>query len=252
MSITFQSAGFSYPGAAPALRDISLEVPSGDFLLVSGHNGAGKSTLLRLLNGMLKPDTGRIIIDGHDTRITPVSRLASIVSVTFQHPGDQIFASTVFDEVRFGPRHLRRPDPDCDCREALALLGLESFSSWHPYDLSPANRKLLTIASAVAAGTPFLAFDEPTVHLSQPERVLLAGALQQLGKAAKSFIIVSHDLEFFLPITKRILLLREGNISFLGDRRDIHRYSTLARKSGVRLPYSFRLRPHVGLPLLPE
>ncbi|MEX2116319.1 MAG: ABC transporter ATP-binding protein [Bacteroidota bacterium] len=252
MSITFQSAGFSYPGGAPALRNISLEVPAGDFLLVTGHNGAGKSTLLRLLNGMLKPDTGCILVDGFDTRSTPVSRLAAIVSVTFQHPGDQIFASTVLDEVRFGPRHLRHPDPGRACSDALSLLGLEAFSSWHPYDLSAAHRKLLTVASAVATGAPFLAFDEPTVHLSQPERVILANALRHLVKAGRSFVIISHDLEFFLPITKRILLLRAGEVSFLGDRRDIDRYATLARKSGVRLPYSFRLRPHVGLPLLPD
>jgi len=252
MSIALQSAGFSYPGSAPALRDISLEVPSGDFLLVTGHNGAGKSSLLRLLNGMLKPNTGCILIDGRDTKTTPVSSLAPVVSVTFQHPGDQIFASTVFDEVRFGPRQLHRPDPDRDCREALVLLGLESFSSSHPYDLSPANRKLLTIASAVASGSPYLAFDEPTVNLSQPERVKLSSMLHRLGDAGRSFIIVSHDLEFFLPIAKRILLLHAGRISFLGDRRDIQRYENLARKAGVRLPHSFRLRPHVGLPLLPD
>jgi len=252
MSIAFQSAGFSYPDSAPALRDLTLEVPSGDFLLVTGHNGAGKSTLLRLLNGMLKPDTGRILLDGRDTKTTPVSSLAAVVSVTFQHPGDQIFASTVFDEVRFGPKQLDRPDPDRDCTDALALLGLESFSASHPYDLSPANRKLLTIASAVATGSPYLAFDEPTVTLSQPERVTLSTMLHRLSGAGRSFIIVSHDLEFFLPITKRILLLHAGRISFLGDRRDIQMYQGLARKAGVRLPYSFRLRPHVGLPLLPD
>ncbi|MEX1140321.1 MAG: ABC transporter ATP-binding protein [Bacteroidota bacterium] len=252
MSIIFDSVGFSYTNGVPVLRNVSLDLPPGDFLLVTGHNGAGKSTLLRLLNGMLKPNTGRIVINGHDTRRTPVSSLAATVSVTFQHPADQIFGSTVFDEVQFGPRHLRLPDKDRHCREALALFGLQPFSAWHPYDLSSANRKLLTIASAVATGAPFLAFDEPTVHLSQPERVLLSSALRQLAQTGRSFIIVSHDLEFFLPLTKRVLLLREGQISFLGGRRDIDRYAVLARASGVRLPYSLRLRPHVGLPLLPD
>lgn len=252
MSLIFHSARFSYPGGDPVLRDISLEIPPGDFLLVTGHNGAGKSTLLRLLNGMLKPIEGRVLVGGVDTRTTPVSELAKTVSVTFQHPGDQIFASTVFDEVRFGPNHLRRSDPDRDCRDALSLTGLESFSSMHPYDLSAADRKLLTIASAIATGAPFLAFDEPTVHLSQPEKAIFANALRELRETGRTLIIISHDLEFFLPMAKRLLLLRSGAISFLGDQSDIERYSSVARTSGVRLPYSFRLRPHVGLGLLPD
>lgn len=252
MSIVFDSAGFSYPGGSPVLHNLSFEIPAGDFLLVTGHNGAGKSTLLRLLNGMMKPTSGRVLVRGVDTRSTPVSKLAATISVTFQHPADQIFASTLLEEVRFGPRHLRLADPDHHSREALALLGLESFAEWHPYDLSSANRKLLTIASALATGAAFLAFDEPTVHLSQPERIVLTNALRQLQNSGRTCIIVSHDLEFFLPITNRILLLREGAMTFLGGRQDIARYAGLARKSGVRLPYSLRLRPHVDLPLLPE
>jgi energy-coupling factor transport system ATP-binding protein len=252
MSINFQSTGFSYPGGGPVLHDISIDVPSADFLLITGHNGAGKSTFLRLLNGMLKPTEGRVLVDGQDTRSIPVSRLASTVSVTFQHPGDQIFASTVLDEVRFGPKHFRRPDPDSDSNKALTLLGLESFSAMHPYDLSSAGRKLLTIASAIATGAQYLAFDEPTVHLSQPERARFLDALQQLRNTGKTFIIISHDLEFFLPIAKRILLLNSGVVSFLGHHTEIDRYTVLARKSGVRLPNSFRLRPHVGLGLLPD
>lgn len=252
MSIVFDSAGFSYPNGAPVLHDLSFEIPPGDFLLITGHNGAGKSTLLRMLNGMLKPTSGRVLVGGVDTSSTAVAKLAATVSVTFQHPADQIFASTLLEEVRFGPKHLRLPDPDRHSFEALGLLGLESFAKWHPYDLSPAHRKLLTIASAIASGAEFLAFDEPTVHLSQRERTLLSNAFQHLRNAKKACIIVSHDLEFFLPRTNRILLLREGEMTFLGGRRDIGGYTDLARKSGVRLPYSFRLRPHVDLPLLPE
>lgn len=252
MSIVFDSVGFSYPDGPPVLHHVSFEVPAGDFLLVTGHNGAGKSTLLRLLNGMLKPTAGRVLVNGIDTRNAAVSTLAATVSVTFQHPADQIFAATLFDEVRFGPRHLRLPDPDRHSREALALLGLERFAGMHPYDLSSAGRKLLTIASAVATGASFLAFDEPTVHLSQPERAIFSKALRHIRSHGRACIIVSHDLEFFLPITNRILLLREGTVTFQGGRQDIDRYASLARASGVRLPYSLRLRPHVDLPLLPE
>ncbi|MBI4418495.1 MAG: ABC transporter ATP-binding protein, partial [Ignavibacteriales bacterium] len=180
-----------------------------------GPNGAGKSTLLRLLNGLLKPSAGAVTVEGLDTRDVPTARLAAKIAVTFQHPADQIFSSTVLGEVRYGPRNLGRSDPDGNARRALELFDLDQYSSAHPYDLPPSLRRLLTIASAVAMGSPFLAFDEPSVHLTQPERMVFLRVLRQLGSEGRTFIIVSHDLEYFLPICTKVVVMEGGTARVL-------------------------------------
>ena len=249
MSIVFDTVSFSYDGANSVLQDLSAEIPSGSFVLIGGANGAGKSTLLRLLNGLIRPTAGRVLIVASDTRATPTSGLAATVAVTFQNPSDQLFAPTVFKEAVFGPRNLGRQHPEDDARTALNLLGLGEYAGMHPYDLSPALQRLLTVASAVAMGSPFLAFDEPSVGLSQPEREILKSALRTLSKEGRSLIIVSHDFEFFLPLCERVLILAQGGIGFQGSPGEMLDRHRDIRKAGIRLPISVRLAHRARLPL---
>lgn len=210
MSIVLESVQFGYGGADPVLRGAHCEIGEGEFVLITGRNGAGKSTMLRLFNGLLRPVSGRVLVNGVDTRTTTTAALAAHIAVTFQHPSDQLFASTVFGEARYGPRNLGRPDPDADARHALELFGLAPFSALHPYDLHPAHRRLLTIASAAAMGSPFLAFDEPSVHLSQPERRIALRALKELKSENRTMIVVSHDERFFRPLSTSVLRVEDG------------------------------------------
>lgn len=248
MSVVFDSVSFSYPKGTPVLQQISLEITAGRFFLIGGPNGAGKSTLLRLMNGLNKPTAGTVLVDNRDSKWTPTSELAASVAVTFQNPSDQIFASTVFKEAAFGPRNLRRPHPEDDARAALGLLGLLPQASVHPYDLSPASRRLLTVASAVATAAPFLAFDEPTVGLSQPERAIVKSAFQTLTKEGRSVIIVSHDFEFFLPLCERVVILAQRGIAFQGSPGELLDRHMDIRKAGIRLPIVVRLMHHAGIP----
>lgn len=246
MSVRFDGVRFSYDPQALVLRDLSLEIPHGEFLLVVGHNGAGKSTLLKLLNGILKPSAGRITVFANDTARTPTSRLAHDVCVTFQNPGDQIFASTVLEEAAFGPRSLGRDDPKSLARSALALCGLAGTVASHPYDLAQPQRKLLTIASAVATGARVLAFDEPSVSLSEPERSTLARVLAKLRSEARTLVIVSHDVGLFLPFADRLLVLRRGNAPVALAAADARAHERMLANAGVRWPYAQRLERFLG------
>ena len=241
MSIRFDSVSFAYAGGMPVFRDLSCELVGGECLLVVGHNGAGKSTLLKLLNGILRPQAGRVSIFGRDTARTATSELARDVCVTFQNPGDQIFASTVLEEASFGPRALKHKEPDQGAREALALCGLAESQAIHPYDLSQSARKLLTVASAVATGARILAFDEPSVSLSQPERRTLEAALGSLRSQGRTLVIVSHDVGLFLPLADRILVLKSDEPPVMLTARDVASREHLLRQAGVRLPYAERL-----------
>jgi energy-coupling factor transport system ATP-binding protein len=188
-----------------------------------------------------------IEVNGRDTSLSPTAEMARSVCVTFQHPEDQIFSSTVLKEVTFGPANLRRPDPESLARRALALLGLEQLRTRHPYDLQPAERKLLTIASAVASDAPILAFDEPTVRLSQPERIILHRAFRTLQREGRTLLLVSHDLEFCLPLASQLLILSAGRCVFVGAAAEIWSRQSELRRAGVRIPLPVRIRPHLGL-----
>lgn len=253
MTIRCDQVVFSYDGVTRVLGPLSFGLEAGSTLLIVGHNGAGKSTLFKLLNGILRPGQGRIIVNGRLTAEHPTSALAREICVTFQHPGDQIFNSTVQREVEFAPSNLQRRSPAALAHRALSLLNLQSKATQHPYDLHAADRKLVTIASAIASDAPILAFDEPTVQLSQPERRLLHGAFGALRREGRTLLLISHDLPFCLPISTHLLILSAGETVYFGPSSGIWACQSLLRRAGVRMPMAIRLRPYAGLgETLPE
>jgi energy-coupling factor transport system ATP-binding protein len=237
---------FSYGGGVPVLHDLSFSAEQGGFLLVIGQNGVGKSTLLKLLNGILKPTSGQVLINGLDTATHPTSRLAKEICVTFQNPADQIFASTIRAEVEFGPKNLRRENVSQLVDNALSLCELNSLSSHHPYDLPAAQRKLLTVASAIASGAHFLAFDEPSAGLSQIERSVFERLLSTLKMENRGLIVVSHDLALLLPYATMVLILARGGLIYYGDANAVTQQRELIRKAGLRLPLPYRLEKLLG------
>jgi energy-coupling factor transport system ATP-binding protein len=246
MSLILENLTFGYSTDQPVLHNLSLSMADGEFVLLMGQNGAGKSTLLKLLNGILKPTAGWVTVNGLDTRQVPTHALASHIAVTFQNPADQIFASTVAAEIAYGAKTLRRQSPAQLAESAARLLGLEQNLSRHPYDLSLAHRKLLTVASAVAMDSPILAFDEPSASLSQPERLVLLRALESLRQSGKTLLIVSHDLDLFIPVMSRIVVLAGGTILHDGRSEDFLREPRLARSVALTVPLVLRLQMHIA------
>ena len=250
MRIEFRKVCFAYQPNVPVLSDVSFVLEPGGFLLIVGQNGAGKSTLLKLLNGILKPTGGSVLVGGLDTATSSTDALTRHVCVTFQNPADQLFASTVRREIEFAPRNLKRPDSVRLVEEALSLCELGPVAHQHPYDLPLAQRKVLTVASALASGSPFLAFDEPSAGLSQLERSLLDKLMRSLRAAGRGLLVVSHDLELFLPYASTVLLLHQGTVNFFGEPEQLLREEAILKEAGLRLPTLMRLRKELGMPLL--
>jgi energy-coupling factor transport system ATP-binding protein len=246
MKLEFNNVSFEYASDRPLLKDLSFEAGPTDVLLIVGQNGVGKSTLLKLSNGILKPSAGHVRVGELDTKEHRISRLAREICVTFQNPADQIFAPTVEKEVAFAPRNLGRKDPAGLAMQAMALCGLDSVAMQHPYDLPPAQRKLLTVASAVASGAPLLAFDEPSAGLSQLEQRGLERILASLKIENRGLVVVSHDLGYFLRYATKVLVLRENETLYYGAPERLVANEGVLRKAGLKLPIPERVYRILG------
>jgi energy-coupling factor transport system ATP-binding protein len=249
VDLKFASVSFAYPGAVQALRDITLEIARGERIALVGENGAGKSTLAKHLNGLLKPDEGHVLVDGQDTRHETVARLARHVGYVFQNPDEQLFSNTVRAETAFGPKNLGFAEDEIEVRveKALHAVGLLDQAGNHPYDLLPAQRKLLGIASVYAMDTPILVLDEPTMGLDLNGVEKVSSVLDECFAAGKTVIIISHDLDFCAERVNRYIIMAGGTIRFDGGIESAFNDAELLKHAGLEAPQLVRLAHALGI-----
>ena len=194
---------------------MSFAVAPGERVALLGKNGAGKSTVARLVTGLLTPDTGIVWVGDWNTRGLAPENLARRVGSVFQHADQQLFARTLLDDVRFGPRALGLPPDDVARRadEALDALDLTGHAMQHPYDLSPAFRKLAALAGALALDPAVLVLDEPTSGLDRALRARVARALLERAAAGVALLVITHDLSFAAEVLERGVVLDGGRVA---------------------------------------
>ena len=218
-SIELDAVSFAYPDGTRALSGVTLRIEPGESVAIVGQNGSGKSTLVRHLNGLLRPTTGRVLLDGRDVRLTHVARLAGLVGLAFQNPYRQLFAGRVSVEVAFGPRNLglRGPALDERVRAALEEVGLTAEASTNPYDLGYSRRKLLALASVLAMRTPVLVLDEPTTGQDARGVALVRDVVSRAVGDGRTVIAISHDMRFVAESFRRVVVMREGRVVLDGS-----------------------------------
>ena len=162
--LILKDVSFSYPGGFLAVDHINLEIKSGENVAIVGQNGAGKTTTVKMMNGLLKPTEGDVLIGDMNTKNYTTAQVSRVVGYVFQNPDDQIFHATVESEVRYGPKTMKLDPAEEDRRvqEALEITGMEEFKDENPMNLPLSMRKFVTIAAVIAMGTEILIFDEPT------------------------------------------------------------------------------------------
>ncbi len=223
-----------------ALRDVSLRVEPGDRIGIAGHTGSGKSTLVQLLAGLLKPTSGRVLLDGvpaHERTASSRSRRRR-VGIAFQYPEDQIFERTVFREVAFGPRNfgLRGHELATRVSWALSTVGLDAdeMKDRIPFTLSGGEMRRLALASTLALRPEVLILDEPTAGLDpQGQAQLLEHIADWQESAGRTLILVSHDLTALAGTIDRVAILQEGTLAAVGPARRILSVSDGLRSSGL-------------------
>lgn len=212
--IEIEGVTFSYPSVDKALDDVSLTIHKGEFVAIMGENGAGKTTLVKHLNGLLRPQEGRIKIDGADIADLSVANLARKVGLVFQNPDDQLFSENVEEEISFALRNFGFGSDVIDKRVdwAVNLLDLERYRKSSPFILSGGERKRVALGSVLAWDPEIVVLDEPTIGQDYAQKERLGHFLMQLRTQGKTIVIVTHDVEFVAECKPRIVLMADGTI----------------------------------------
>jgi energy-coupling factor transport system ATP-binding protein len=205
---------FAYPTGLEALKGINLTVDDGEFLAVMGQNGAGKTTLVKHFNGLLKPTTGEVLVDGVSTRDVSVAKLARNVGFVFQNPDHQLFSETVEDEIAFALKNFGFEEAVIKKQVdwALNLLDITPYRKTSPFMLSGGERKRVALASILAWDPQVIILDEPTIGQDHQQKEKLQQFILQLNAQKKTVVVVTHDVEFVAECNPRVILMSQGKI----------------------------------------
>jgi energy-coupling factor transport system ATP-binding protein len=248
LAISCRDLGFSYPGSGrPALSGVSFTLRAGEYVGVVGPNGGGKSTLVRLLNGLLRPDSGRVSVSGHDP-VTEPFEVRRHLSVLFQNPDNGLVAPFVEDDVAFGLENLGFPREEMRERvaDAIETVGLEGFERREPHTLSGGEKQRVALAGLLAVRPEILVLDEPTSMLDAAGRREILERLEAL-RAEKTVMHVTHHLEELVN-ADRILVLNGGELVADESPQRIFSDAGLLRENRLVLPVVPRLALGLGLP----
>ena len=230
------------PFEKKALDDVSFTVRDGDFIGLIGHTGSGKSTLIMHLNGLLKPTSGQILVDGLDLSDKNVSlrEVRKRVGLVFQYPEYQLFEETVVGDVMFGPRNLGLDEAECRARaeEALRLVGLSDPALWDksPFELSGGQKRRTAIAGVLAMKPGTLILDEPTAGLDPRGRDGIMNLMRDIHAGGTTLIMVSHSMTDVSRLCSRILVMNHARLTADGAPADIFADAARIREAGLELP----------------
>lgn len=215
--IEFKNVSVSYDGELPILCDVSFRIPDGDFVAFVGTNGAGKSTTMRLINGLLKPSSGQILIDGVPTTQLRTSQLAAKVGFLFQNPDRQICCSTVREELLFGFRAQGRADAEAEAKVDAMIERFGFDGDAEPFLLNRGTRQLLALASIIVMEPPVVVLDEPTTGLDFRECAKVMDVIAELNARGTTVIMVCHDMEVVADYAKRVIAMTAGQVVADGE-----------------------------------
>ncbi|PKM53454.1 MAG: energy-coupling factor transporter ATPase [Firmicutes bacterium HGW-Firmicutes-5] len=246
MSITIENLNYTYGADTAfrmqALKQINLTIKPGEFVGLIGHTGSGKSTLIQQINGILKPDSGSVMI-GDISIFDKGVDLRSIrqkVGLVFQYPEHQLFEMTVFKDVAFGPTNMKLEEDEIKKRvkHALDIVGIdETLYESSPFDLSGGQKRRVAIAGVLAMMPKILILDEPTAGLDPQGRYEILNEIQNLHKSLGiTVILVSHSMEDIARYVERVVVMDKGEIKMDGVVKEIFKETEALEAMGLAVP----------------
>ena len=250
------------PFQSVALHDVTLAIPDGQFVGLIGHTGSGKSTLVQHLNGLIKPTSGEVLVDGQSLsdKATDLRAIRRKVGLVFQYPEYQLFEETVFKDIAFGPSNLGLSQEEIGerVREAAQLVGLnEDLLERSPFELSGGQKRRVAVAGVLAMRPATLILDEPAAGLDPRGHARMLDIMRSLhGRGGMTLVMVSHSMSDVAKLCSRILVMNKGTLAMDGSPEEIFMLGTKLTELGLGLPESaelseklrnegFRLPPNV-------
>ncbi len=234
--------GQGTPFEKVAVEDVSISIEKGEFVGVIGHTGSGKSTLIQTLNGLIRPTSGQVLLDGKDIWAEPkkIRNVRFQVGLVFQYPEYQLFEETVLKDIMFGPKNMGLSDDEARARayEAARFTDLkEELLEKSPFELSGGEKRRAAIAGVIAMDPEVLILDEPTAGLDPRGRdVLLSQIGQYHRERGNTVLLVSHSMEDIGRTADRLLVMSGGHKQYLAPTRDVFSHGEELESMGLRVP----------------
>ena len=247
MSIKIENLVHVYMPKSPfekvALNNVNIEINEGEFVALIGHTGSGKSTLIQHMNGLLKPTSGRIVVDGEDITKDGVklTYIRKKVGLVFQYPEYQLFEETIEKDIEFGPRNLGLSDDEITKRvkKSMEMVGLDydTYRNKSPFDLSGGQKRRVAIAGVIAMEPKVLILDEPTAGLDPKGRDDILEQIKVLHDEYKmTIILVSHSMEDVGKLAERIIVMNKGEVALEGTPAKVFKEVETLENIGLAVP----------------
>jgi len=250
MPIEIKNLNYIYNPKAPfkktALEDISMQVNDGDFLGIIGHTGSGKSTLISHLNGLIKIQSGSVIVDDIElSKKYNYKELRSKVGMVFQYPEYQLFDSSVERDVGFGPRNLKLPPDEIAARvkQAIRLVGLDydAIKDRVPFELSGGQMRRVALAGVLAMKPKILVLDEPTAGLDPSGKKQILDLIRSLRQEISIIIMISHNMDEIFANCNRIAVLSDGKLKGVFSPSELIANSAIVEECGLLMPSVYKI-----------
>lgn len=234
--------GTGTPFEKTAVNNVSLSIEKGEFIGIMGHTGSGKSTLVQMLNGLMKPTSGQVILDGEDIWANPkdIRKIRFKVGMVFQYPEYQLFEETVAKDIAFGPTNMGKSGAELEkaVNDAARFTGLkDELLGKSPFDLSGGEKRRAAIAGVIAMNPEVLVLDEPTAGLDPMGRDVLLSQIVQYHKERKNTVIlVSHSMEDIARVADKIIVMNKSNLVMFDKTKEVFSKGRELEEIGLRVP----------------
>lgn len=249
MKIELKQMRHVYPTGDEALKGIDLVIEGTEPVAIIGQNGAGKTTIVKHFNGILRPTSGEVLIDGESIENRSTAQWSKEVGYVFQNPDDQLFLESVRKEFEFGPEQIGMPKEEIEERIkwVAELVGLTEKLDIHPFDLTSTEKKFCTIGAIIMMNPKAVVFDEPTCGQDVEGNLRLHRIINELKERGKLCITISHDMKFVVDNFKRVIVMCKGKVLLDGGVEEVFAEVETLKKSFVTPPPITKVAQGAGL-----
>ncbi len=248
MSVVFENVHYTYQSNVEALRGVDLVFERGEVVALMGENGSGKTTLLKHMNGLLKPNIGKVLVEGVETTSASIAELSQKVGLVFQNAEDMFFESTVYNEVAFALKNFGYEEEKVRKRVewALKFFELEQYKDQSPFLLSGGEKKRLAMAIIFAWSPSIICLDEPTIGQDSVQKEKMMHMIKMLNMQGRTVVLASHDVEFIADLKPRVVVLSRGKVLADGNSYEILTDVELLKKASLIPPQVVNILERLG------